>query len=210
MCIRDRFTILRGHVEILLLKKFFFRLAMRALVAKIQPNKVVRWCRDGDFLWPPCVADADIIFLSCFFLSFFPLLFPRLISAVADWMSTILLHMVWPWCEFRIQVWNVVHAARWKCRTQKDSQKSPSRHRRINLPGCIFATKARIDNRKKLLNSNISSTCAHNMVNFGPLTAEIGSGVWGTPANFNGFRFLAALLHGTLVVGVSQTLRRWT
>jgi len=48
------------------------------------------------------------------------------------------------------------------------------------------------------------------MVNFGQLTAEIGSEVWGTPANFNGFRILAALLHGTLVVGVSQTLRRWT
>jgi len=46
--------------------------------------------------------------------------------------------------------------------------------------------------------------------NFGPLTAEmIGSGVSGTPANFNAFRVLAALLHGTLVVGVSQTLRRW-
>jgi len=29
--------------------------------------------------------------------------------------------------------------------------------------------------------------------------------VWGTPGNFNGFRVLAALLHGTLVVGVSQT-----
>jgi len=26
------------------------------------------------------------------------------------------------------------------------------------------------------------------MANFGPLTAEIGSVVWGTPANFNGFR----------------------
>jgi len=25
---------------------------------------------------------------------------------------------------------------------------------------------------KNLLNSNISSTCAHNMVNFGPLAAE--------------------------------------
>ena len=25
------------------------------------------------------------------------------------------------------------------------------------------------------------------MANFGPLTDEIGSGVWGTPANFNGF-----------------------
>jgi len=59
-----------------------------------------------------------------------------------------------------------------------------------------------------LLNSNTSSTCPHNMVNFGPLTAEISSGVWGTPANFNGFRILAALLHGTLVVGISQTLRR--
>ena len=43
------------------------------------------------------------------------------------------------------------------------------------------------------------------MVNFGPLAAEIGSLVWGTPGNFNGLRFLAALLHGTLVVGVSQT-----
>ena len=32
----------------------------------------------------------------------------------------------------------------------------------------------------------------------------------GTPANLNGFHLLAALLHGTLVVGVSQTLRRLT
>ena len=43
------------------------------------------------------------------------------------------------------------------------------------------------------------------MVNFGPLAAEIVSLVWGTPGNLNGFRVLAALLHGTLVVGVSQT-----
>jgi len=48
------------------------------------------------------------------------------------------------------------------------------------------------------------------MVNFGPLAAEIISLVWGTPANFNWFRVLAALLHGTLVVGDSQTLRRLT
>ena len=34
------------------------------------------------------------------------------------------------------------------------------------------------------------------MVNFGPLAAEIDPVVWGTPANFNGFRVLAALLHG--------------
>jgi len=51
-----------------------------------------------------------------------------------------------------------------------------------------------------------SFTCPHNMVNFGPLAAEIVSLVWGTPGNFNGFRVLAALLHGIPVVGVSQTL----
>jgi len=60
---------------------------------------------------------------------------------------------------------------------------------------------------KNLLSTNISSTCPHNMVNFSPLAAEIISGVWGTPANFNGFRILAALLYSTLVVGVSQTLQ---
>ena len=42
------------------------------------------------------------------------------------------------------------------------------------------------------------------MVNFGPLAAEIVSLVWGTPGNFNWFRVLTALLHGTLVVGVSH------
>ena len=45
------------------------------------------------------------------------------------------------------------------------------------------------------------------MLNFGPLAAEIGSLVWGTPGNFNGFRVLAVLLHGTVVMGVHQTLR---
>jgi len=61
-----------------------------------------------------------------------------------------------------------------------------------------------------MLNSNTSSTCPDNLVNFGLLTAEICWQVGGTPAYFNGFRVLAALLHGTLVVGISQTLRRWT
>jgi len=48
------------------------------------------------------------------------------------------------------------------------------------------------------------------MVNFGPLAAEIGLVFWGTTANFNGFRVLATLLHGTPVAGVSQTLPRCT
>jgi len=98
----------------------------------------------------------------------------------------------------------VLHAARWKYRMQKIAILAPS-HKFV---GYIFGTKACIDNWKKnFLNGNTSSTCPDNMVNFGLLLAEIVSLVWGTPANFNGFRVLAALLHGTLVVAVSQTLR---
>jgi len=77
------------------------------------------------------------------------------------------------------------------------------------LSGFIFATKAGIDNRgKNLLSTNISSRCPHNMVNFGLLAAEINPVVWDTPANFNGFCVLAALLHGNQIVSVSQTLWR--
>ena len=68
-----------------------------------------------------------------------------------------------------MHVWNMLHAARWKYRTQK----WPFWHHCTTLSSCIFAAEACIDNRKKLLNNNISSTCPHNMVNFGLLTAEI-------------------------------------
>jgi len=123
--------------------------------------------------------------------------------------------------------WDTVHmvwsfSANLECRSEmcctrltgntgrKTTQKSPSGHHRTTSSVWIFATKACIDNRKNLLSSNMSSTGPHNMANFGPVAAEIGSEVWGTPANFNRFRVLAALLRATLVVGVSQTLRRWT
>jgi len=110
-----------------------------------------------------------------------------------------------------MQVWNVLHAACWKYRMQEIAKNLPSQHHCTVLLGYICATGACIDNQKKtLLNSNTSLTCPYNMVNFGPLAAEIGSLVWGIPANFNGFRVLAAFLHCTLVVCVNQTLRYWT
>jgi len=119
-----------------------------------------------------------------------------------------------------------------------------------------------------VLNSNISSTCSHNILNFGPLTAKNCWRIWGTPAISTGFSswlryctdvaqrtstklctmfgrllrwysnvyifggycsltefcqlqnslcvqifrspIMAALLHGTGAVGVSQSLRRGT
>ena len=84
----------------------------------------------------------------------------------------------------------------------KIAKKSPSGHRRTTLSGCIFATKARVDNRKtNLLSSDMSST---RLI------------IWWTSAcgwdqsGFNGFRVLAVLLHGTPAVDASQNLRRWT
>jgi len=106
-----------------------------------------------------------------------------------------------------MHVWNVRYAACCKYRTQKCRQRSPSWHHCTTLSGYIFAIKACIDNRKKnLLSSNISSTCAHNMVNFGPLAAEIVSLVWGAPGNFNGFRVLATLLQRRRSTEVNRTL----
>jgi len=57
--------------------------------------------------------------------------------------------MMWPLCKFRMQVWNVLHAACWKCRTQKIAIK----HHRTTLLGYIFTTEARVDNQKNLLSS---------------------------------------------------------
>jgi len=90
---------------------------------------------------------------------------------------------------------------------KKIAKNSPSGHYCTTSSGYIFTTKACTVNRKKnLLNSNISSTCAHNMATFGPLAAEIGLPVWGIPANFNGFWVLVSLLHRRLSTEVNQTL----
>jgi len=52
----------------------------------------------------------------------------------------------------------------------------------------------------------MSSRCSHNMVNFGLVAAEIILLVWGTPANFNGFRILASLLQRRRSTEANQTL----
>jgi len=90
---------------------------------------------------------------------------------------------------------------------KKIAKNLPFGHHRTILSACIFATKACIDNQgKNLLNRNISSTGPHNMVSFGPLVAQIGWQVWGTPSNFNSFRVLALLLHRHCSTEVNQTL----
>jgi len=72
--------------------------------------------------------------------------------------------------------------------------------------GCTLQLRHASTIKKKLLNCNTSSTMSHNMVNSGRLAAEIGLPDWGTPANFNGFRVLASLLHRRHSPEANQTL----
>ena len=142
----------------------------------------MRWCADGEFLWPPCVADADIIFLSC--TSFFCLSFPR----ISQPSQIVCLPYFHTWCGLSANVRCSSETCCTGLAEIQDAKKSPkitiwaTSH---NLSGYIFATAARIDNRKNLSNSSMFSRCRHNIVNFGPLAAEVSSGVWGTPTNFN-------------------------
>jgi len=101
-----------------------------------------------------------------------------------------------------MHVWNVLHAAGWNTGRKNDIEIS-AHHR------TTFSATSQLRHAStigKMLNSNISSRCPQNMVNFGQLTAEVGSGVWRTPANLNGFRVLASLLHRRRSTMVNQTL----
>jgi len=96
-------------------------------------------------------------------------------------------------------------AARWKYRTPKIAKKSPPGHHRTTLSGYIFATKARIHNRKNVTQQWLPR-CPHNMVNISPIAAEICWRVWGTPAKFQRFRVLPALLQRRHSPEANQTL----
>ena len=154
-------------------------------------------------LWPPCVADTDIIFSSCQFSLFSSPNISRRRLECLPYFHT--------WCGLSPTL---------SCRSEtcctrlaaKTICKKIVKNRHLGTIAQICrarkARTVRIDNRKNVLSTNISPTCPYNMVNFGLLAAEIDPVVWGIPANFNGFRVLAALLHSTRVLGVSQTLRR--
>ena len=109
-----------------------------------------------------------------------------------------------------MHVWNVPHAICWKYRTQKWCKKYASVHHCTTLSGFIFATRAHIDNRKKFVKQQY---LPHMSLQYGELRPTSGSDDFVSledPSNFNGFRVLAALLHSTPAVGVSQTLQCWT
>jgi len=96
-----------------------------------------------------------------------------------------------------VRIRTVQHAVRCKYRTQKIAKSSPSGHHDTNLLGCIFVTKACIDNQKELLN-NIPA----HVPRYGELRLTNGwdrftnlghpNTIWRT--YLNGFRVLPSLL----------------
>jgi len=97
-------------------------------------------------------------------------------------------------------VWNVPHAACWKYRSQKIAKNLPSVHHCTTLSAISLQLRhiSTIREKKLVKQQYLLHISSFNMLNYGPLMAEIGLGVWGTPTNFSGFCFLAAFLHGTL------------
>ena len=105
------------------------------------------------------------------------------------------------WVVQRMHVWNVLHAARWNT----GRRKSPSAHHCTTSSGCyVFANKACIDNRKKiLLSSNMSSHMSSQYGELRPtkgwdalaclghtapvqISTGFASGVVTTPTSLNG------------------------
>jgi len=82
----------------------------------------------------------------------------------------------------------VLHAARCKYRTQKVVK---NRHL-----GTIAQLCRAISSQLRHVSTIGKKLVKQQYVLHGPLAAEINPVVWGTPANFNVFRVLAALLHG--------------
>ena len=141
-------------------------------------------------------------------MPWFLLFLPRLILAVVNWMSTILPHMVGLSANLdcRSEMCCTLLAGNTGCKNDAKN------HRLRNITQLCWAISSQLRHlstiRKKLVKQQYLLQMSHSMVNFGPLAADIGPVVWGTPANSNRFRVFAALLHGTPVMGASQTLQR--
>ena len=97
--------------------------------------------------------------------------------------------------------WTALAANTWRKKSSKIAIWAPSH----NFVGLYLRNEGTYrQSEKNSLSSNISQ-----YGELRPLAAEIGPVVWRTPANFSWFCVLAALVHGTPVLGIGQTMRHW-
>jgi len=116
------------------------------------------------------------------------------------------------WGErFKMQVWNLLHAARWKCRTQKSRKKSPSGHHRTICRAISSQLRHVSTIGKKLVKQRY---VLHMFPQYGgelrPTNGWDPSGSLWHPCKFQRVWRLDSVTARHLVVGVSQTLGRWT
>ena len=155
-------------------------------------------------LWPPSRAGHYILllwFLSSFFLFFsLPVLSGRRLDVYHAYTHDVAL----------VQIWN----ACLKCavRGSVTIQDVKIRHLCTITQLCqAISSQLRhaLTIRKELVKQQCLLPMSSNIVNFGPLVAEICFRVWGTPANFNGFCILALLFHWRCSAEVNQTLHNF-
>ena len=90
---------------------------------------------------------------------------------------------------------------------KKIAKKSSSAHHRTTLSAISSQLRHISTIGKKFVKQQYLLHVFSQYGELRPTSAEIVSLIWGTQANFNGvFLVLAALLHGTLVVGVRAKL----
>jgi len=147
-------------------------------------------------LWPPCIAGCGQS-SSCFFLYFYLFSAPYFSGRRLDVYQTSTHDVV----LLPINAGLKICCAR--LATNTGPKKSPKSRHMATIAQLCRAIPSQLRHLSTIgnnvLNSNVFPRCPHNMANFGPLASEISWRVWGTPANFNRFRVLAALLYGTLV-----------
>ena len=143
------------------------------------------------FWWPPCIADADIIFCSGGFYLFSSSFFPHLFSSVGDLMSTIV-----PYFHTSCGL-----SAHLKCMseicctrlTENTGRKNcaKDRHLRTVEPHCraISSQLRRVLTIGKNLVKHLHMSSQYGELR--PTNSWNRFGSLGTPANFNGFRILA-------------------
>ena len=147
-----------------------------------------------------------IFILWFFLLSFFPLL----ISAIADWMSTI------PWCGLSANLGCRSETCCTQLAENTGCKKSPKIHHLCTIAQVCQAISSQLRHIstvwKNLLNSNISSTCPHN-TSYGELRPTSGWDRFVSLGHSSWFQRVSRLGSVTAQhcsMWASAKLRRWT
>jgi len=128
------------------------------------------------------------------------LFFPRLILAATRWMA-------YTWCGLSANLECVSEmCCTWLAKNRGRKNYPKNRH----LGTIAQLCRAVSSQLRHLLKQQYLSHMSPPYGELAPLRLRSVQEFWAPPANFNRFHVLAALLHGTLVVGISQTLRHWT